>query len=198
MTEHAPCAGKTDSELVALTLRDRDVYACLIRRYETPLARYIRRISGYTDDDIADILQNAFINAYRNLNDFDPSLKFSSWLYRIVHNETISHHRKQRARPQIVSVEEESDVFDLIASEVDVPKDVDRAMAMRRIRESIDGMDPKYRDVLVLRFFEDKDYREISDILQKPMGTVATLINRAKTQLRAQMEQDSSLSHFLP
>ena len=191
MTGHEHCAEKTDAELVALTLEDRESYACLIRRYEEPLARYVRRISGYSDDDIADILQNAFIGAYRNLNDFDPSLKFSSWLYRIVHNETISHHRRYRARPQTISIQEGDDVFALLASEVDVPRDVGRTIAAQRIRDVLGSLDPKYREVLVLKYLEDKDYREISDILQKPMGTIATLINRAKKQFRAKVEHDS-------
>ncbi|OGM96080.1 hypothetical protein A2333_02645 [Candidatus Wolfebacteria bacterium RIFOXYB2_FULL_49_7] len=193
MTDHGQCAEKTDEELVTLTLKDRELYACLIRRYEAPLARYVWRISGYSDDDIADILQNAFISAYRNLNGFDPSLKFSSWLYRIVHNETISQHRKRRARPQTVSVEENDDVFELLASEVDVARDADRAMTAMRIRAVLDAMDPKYREVLVLKYLEDKDYREISDILQKPMGTIATLINRAKKQFKGKVE-DGPLS----
>lgn len=188
MTDQDPCMGKTDEELVSLTLEDREQYACLIRKYEAPLARYVRRIAGLSDDDIADVLQNAFINAYRNLNDFDPSLKFSSWIYRIVHNETISHHRRRTARPQTISVEEGDDVFELLASEVDVPRDVDRKMTARRIRDIVESLDPKYRDVLVLQYLEDKDYREISDILQKPMGTIATLISRAKKQFREKIE----------
>ncbi len=192
MTDQDPCTLKTDEELVALTLIDREQYACLIKKYEAPLARYVRRIAGLSDDDIADVLQNAFINAYRNLNDFDPTLKFSSWIYRIAHNEAISHHRKRIARPQTISVEEGDDVFELLASEVDVPRDVDRKMAARRIRSILDVMDPKYRDVLVLKFLEDKDYREISDILQKPMGTVATLINRAKKQFYIRSRKNRS------
>lgn len=189
MTDIGNCTEKSDEELVVLTLADREMYTCLIRRYEAPLTRYVRRISGASDDDVADILQNAFISAYRNLNDFDPSLKFSSWMYRIVHNETISQHRRRQTRPQTISVEEGDDVFELLASEVDVPKDIDRRLAARRIRNVLDTMDPKYREVLVLKFLEDKDYREISDILQKPMGTVATLINRAKKQFRERAEE---------
>ena len=191
MTDHGQCAEKTDEELVALTLKDRELYACLIRRYEAPLARYVRRISGYSDDDIADILQNTFIGAYRNLNDFDPSLKFSSWLYRIAHNETISQHRKSHARPQAISVEDGGGMFELLASEVDVAHDIDRKMAAHWVRDVLESMDLKYREVLILKYFEDKDYREISDILQKPMGTVATLINRAKKQFRGKVESAS-------
>ncbi|EKD23568.1 MAG: hypothetical protein ACD_81C00218G0012 [uncultured bacterium] len=194
MIDHDSYEEKSDTELVALTLQDRNVYAYLIRRYEIPLVRYVRRISGYSDDDIADILQDAFIGAYRNLNDFDTSLKFSSWIYRIVHNETISHHRKRQTRPQTVFVEEGSDLFESLASEVDVPRDVDQALVAQRIRAILDTMDAKYRDVLVLKFLEDKDYREISDILQKPMGTVATLINRAKKQFKEKVEHDVAIS----
>lgn len=190
MIDQEQCAQKTDAELVTLTLMNREFYVCLIKRYEVPLARYVRRISGCSDDDIADILQNAFISAYRNLNDFDTSLKFSSWLYRIVHNETISQHRKKLARPSTVSVEEGDDIFEALPSSVDVLRDVDRRMTARHIREVLDTLDPKYRDVLVLRYLEDKDYREISDILQRPMGTVATLINRAKKQFRERVERD--------
>ena len=188
------CMGKTDEELVALTLQDREQYACLISRYEAPLERYIRRISGLSNDDIADVLQNTFINAYRNLNDFDTSLKFSSWIYRIAHNEAISHHRRRQARPQTVSVDDSDDTFASLASEVDVPHDVDRRMLAQRVRDVLAMMDPKYRDVLVLQYLEDKDYREISDILQKPMGTVATLISRAKQQFKKQVEQTTLAS----
>lgn len=193
MTDQGQCAEKTDEELVVLTLKDREMYTCLIRRYEAPLARYVRRISGYSDDDIADILQDAFIGAYRNLNDFDPSLKFSSWLYRIVHNETISQYRKRRVRPQTVPVEEGDAMFELLASETDVARDVEQKMTAGRTRAVLNAMDPKYRDVLVLKFLEDKDYREISDILQKPMGTIATLINRAKKQFRERAEKETLL-----
>lgn len=184
------CAQKTDEELAVMALADREIYECLINRYRAPLTRYVRRISGYSNDDIADILQNAFLSAYRNLGHFDASMKFSSWIYRIVHNETISQHRKRLARPKTVSSEVGDDGFMALPSAVDVARDVDRQMAARHIREVLDTMDPKYRDVLVLKFLEDKSYREISFILQRPMGTIATLINRAKKQFRERIERD--------
>ena len=59
-------------------------------------------------------------------------------------------------------------------------KELERKFTSEEIRNILSKIDAKYKEVLVLRFLEEKDYKEISDILEKPMGTVATLINRAK------------------
>ena len=72
MTAYRNCEEKTDEELVKLTLADQEWYLCLMRRYEAKLTRYIRRISGLNDQDLEDVLQDIFIKAYRNLNEFDP------------------------------------------------------------------------------------------------------------------------------
>ena len=75
-------SNKTDEELVILSLENQNIFAYLINRYQKKIARYIKRISGLSDDDIEDVLQDVFIKTYRNLNAFDSNLKFSSWLYR--------------------------------------------------------------------------------------------------------------------
>ena len=158
-------------------------------RYEEALLRYVRRISYATKEDAEDILQEVFLSVYQNLNDFDESLKFSSWIYRIAHNKTVSAGRKTNARPKTVSTDEDSDLFAFIASDEDILKDLEKKCDAKKTREIIGRMDKKYQDVLVLKFLEDKDYREISDILKKPMGTVATLINRAKKKLEAELNK---------
>ena len=122
------------------------------------------------------------MKVYRNLNDFDQSLKFSSWIYRIAHNQVVSNWRKTKSRPQVLKFEADEDFLKFIAADGDVASDVERRFAGEDVRRIINSLDEKYREVLVLKFLEGKDYREISDILQKPLGTVATLINRAKKQ----------------
>ncbi|MDD5489902.1 MAG: sigma-70 family RNA polymerase sigma factor, partial [Candidatus Moranbacteria bacterium] len=87
MIEKENCREKTDEEMVALTLKNQDYFACLVERYEPKLMRYIRRISAATQEDAEDLLQDVFVKVYRNLNDFDQKLKFSSWIYRIAHNQ---------------------------------------------------------------------------------------------------------------
>lgn len=181
---------KTDEELVRETLVHPDRYAVLVERYEKKLARYIGRVVPLSDDDIKDVLQDVFIKAYQNLNDFDGNLLFSSWIYRIAHNEAITLIRKRkhlvRFAPSSDAEDDELDagVVEAIAADDDVEEEVGRRLQSEQAQHLLDELDPLYRTILILRFAEQKDYREISDILRKPMGTVATLLYRAKKQFR--------------
>ncbi len=182
---------KTDEELVALTLEDQEVFYHLIKRYEKKLLNYILRISSTSRENAEDILQEVFIKIYRNLNGFDTDLKFSSWAYRITHNETMSHFRKNQAKLKITSIDddENNNLINLLKSSLDVKKDFSSKEIYQKVREVINLLPAKYSEILVLRYLEEKDYQEISDILQIPMGTVATLINRAKTKFKTEAIQ---------
>ena len=180
---------KKDEELVALTLENPDIYQVLVERYEEKLMRYVMRISASYREDAEDILQDVFLSAYRNLNEFDQDLKFSSWIYRITHNKVISHYRKKNARPKTTTYEGDSELINILSSDEDIAKELEKRQKSDEVREILDTLDERYREVLVLKFLEDKDYKEISDILQKPMGTVATLINRAKKQFREKLQE---------
>jgi len=174
---------KTDEELVKLTLENPDYYYLLMKRYEDKIFRYIMRISGVPKEDVEDILQDVFLSAYKNINDFDTNLKFSSWLYRIAHNKTISFWRKVKVRPKTITTDDDEIVLHLASNE-DIAKELNRKMEAEELRKALNSLNENYREVLMLKFIEDKSYQEISDILEKPMGTVATLINRAKKQFR--------------
>jgi len=182
MLDKENCGEKTDEELVALTLKNQDFFSCIVERYEAKLTRYIRRISATTQEDAEDLLQEIFVKVYRNLYGFDPSLKFSSWIYRIAHNQVISQWRKTKSRPQVLKFEADEDFLKFIAADEDLAGNIERKFTGEEVRDVISRLDGKYKEVLVLKFLEEKDYKEISDILRKPLGTVATLINRAKKQ----------------
>ena len=175
---------KSDNELVVLALNDPNYFGILMERYEGKLLTYIRRISSVTHEDAEDILQNSFLKAYQNLNNFDKELTFSSWIYRIVHNETVSMWRKNKARPQGNVAQVDDEFLERIVDNVDIVADVDREFLRKVIDKLLDDMDDKYREILILKYIEDKSYDEISDILKKPAGTVATHLNRAKKQFR--------------
>jgi RNA polymerase sigma-70 factor, ECF subfamily len=189
MLDKERCAGKTDEEVVALTIENQDFFSCLVDRYSEKLTRYIMRISSSTREDAEDLLQEIFVKAYRYINDFDQSLKFSSWIYRIAHNQVISQWRKTKSRPQVIKFEADEDFLKFIANDEDLALDTERKFESEEVRGLVDTLDEKYKEVLVLKFIEGKDYKEISDILQKPLGTVATLINRAKKQLKKTIEE---------
>jgi len=174
----------TDQEIIKRTLTDRNAYSLIVERYEASLARYIRRLGCSDKDAIKDLLQEIFIKTYLNLNDYDSSLQFSSWIYRIAHNETVSFFRKNSTRPRVAISDEELAMFEQVKDEVDIRLIVEQAHDTRILHDALARLENKYRDVLILRFLEEKSYEEISDILKIPMGTVATLVSRGKAKLK--------------
>lgn len=177
---------KTDEELVALSIDDAEQFGRLVERYEARLFRYIRRISGFTKELAEDVLQEVFMSIHENLNNFDQNLSFSSWSYRIAHNKVVSHIRKD-SKLKIVPIETDEDdvsLIDLLASDLDLENDLSKKEQSRKVQKALSMLSIKYKEILVLKFLEDMSYDEISDVLKIPMGTVATLISRAKEQFR--------------
>ncbi len=179
-----PISELDDAELVRLSLADPDRFSYIISRYQEKLARYIRRLGANSTEDVEDILQEVFLKVYLNLNDFNPDLKFSSWIYRIAHNQVISHFRKRQARPEAHSLPIDSEGLQLLADDMALDRQSDVHLRQEVILAALQQIDSRYREILILKFFEDKSYQEISDILKKPAGTVASLLNRAKKSLK--------------
>ena len=188
------CEQKTDTQLVDLSLENQEYYYFLMKRYEMPLMNYVRKLSGMNRVDIEDILQEVFILAYQNLNDYDRQFKFSSWIYRIAHNQTVSMLRKRTKNDQDISWDEH-DLEQLVHSDVDIEQVLLQKMGYHDLLRIINLLPLKYKEVLLLKFVEEKDYQEISDILRKPMGTIGTLINRAKKKLFQEIEKIKSRSN---
>jgi RNA polymerase sigma-70 factor (ECF subfamily) len=184
---------KSDSELVELALKNKEFYGFLIQKYQDKLKRYILRISGGVYNDADDILQDVFIKVYKNLNDYDPKLKFSSWIYRITHNETISFLRKINRKPTTYNFEIDAVKVKTIEEDLTLDQKLDNQKIKENLLKIISALDKKYQDVVLLRYSEDKDYQEISDILKKPQGTVATLLRQAKGQLKQEITKNIHL-----
>lgn len=188
MATNTPTNAQTDILLVRQALAESDAFGRIIEKYQEPLRRYVRRIANPGNDELDILLQDIFIKVYENLNDFDQSLPFSSWIYRIAHNESIdSFRRKKHHGASLDDPAYDDDTVTLgetIAAEGDMSSDLDREYFKKNIGAVLEELEPKYRSVLVLKFLEDKDYNDISDILRKPPGTIATLIHRAKKEFR--------------
>lgn len=174
----------SDSDIVNRTLVDNNYFGYLIERYEDKLKRYIYRLGINNPEDQSDVMQEIFIKAYKNLNSFDTSLSFSSWIYRIAHNEAINWYRKQKVRPEGNLVVNGDEVLKIISEKEDGAEIAfDKQINAHELTVALGKIDKKYRDVLILRYFEEKDYLEISDILKIPTGSVGTLVLRGKKQL---------------
>jgi len=113
-----------DCELVRLSLENADFFAQIVQKYEKPLLRYLLRISNVSLEEAEDLLQEIFIKVYQNLWDFDESLKFSSWIYRIAHNETISAWRKKISRGKKINLEKILWSLKDMETQIVVPDDI--------------------------------------------------------------------------
>jgi RNA polymerase sigma-70 factor (ECF subfamily) len=167
----------SDEEIVKLVSKqDQELFSHLIKRYQDKLMRYAVYLTG-DEDKSADIVQETFIKTYINLNSFDPQKKFSSWIYRIAHNQAMSsfpRHQKQVTLPDDFE-------FD---SGVNLEDDLIKQEFQAHTTKCLKKMPIIYREPLSLFFIEEKSYEEISDILRIPTGTVGTRINRAKLILK--------------
>ena len=171
----------TDEEIVRITREeDKEFYTYLVRRYEEKLLRYIKRYIK-NEDASEDVLQTTFIKAYENLNGFDIKKRFSSWIYRIAHNEALNKLKKENRSVSGFDPE----IFEMLVENNSNPE---KEYVTKELREQIGKcfleLPIKYREVLTLFYLEEKKYEEISDILRLPAGTVATRINRGKKLLK--------------
>src|SRR3990167_1228916 len=163
----------SDEEIAEVVrTKDKEAYAEIIKRYQTKLMRYARYIMG--DDHMgADVVQEGFIKAYVNLNGFNSKKKFSSWIYRIVHNEAMNMLNKHVKQLPINRVVE----FD---GGVNLENEFIKNEMINHAHLCLEQMPIIYKEPLSLFYLEEKSYEEISDILRIPIGTVGTRINRAK------------------
>jgi len=167
----------SDEEVAEITrTKNKESYAEIIKRYQGKLMRYAKYLMS-DDERAADVVQGAFIKAYINLNSFDSRRKFSSWIYRIVHNEAMNLINKyKKEQPLFENID-----FD---SGINIEEEYTQNEVRKMVRNCLKEMSLLYREPLSLHYLEEKSYKEISDILRIPIGTVGTRINRAKLIMR--------------
>lgn len=169
----------TDESIVAsIVAGDVDAYAEIMARYEPKLHRYVTYlIHNQTMAD--DVVQDTFIKAYQNLKGFNPKYKFSSWIYRISHNEAMNAIKKLRHMS-------DTDIDELPDTGYDqrIEELVDSSILSEHVQGCLGKLEPKYREVIQLVYFEHMKYEEVSDVLRIPTSTVGVWLSRAKTRLR--------------
>jgi len=177
-----------DRRLVALAKVSSENFRAIMERYWDRLFGYVRRISYFSQEDIEDILQEVFLKVFRYLNDYDEKLAFSTWIYRIAHNCVIDEIRKKKARPKDVWLEAE-EWRTIFQDKLDLENFLTIKISLEKVKQIMEKLPLEYKEVLILRFWEEKDYEEIMDILQKPKGTVASLINRGRKKLLEELRK---------
>ena len=178
----------TDEEIFLKISKDADLFGYIVDRYEDKMKRYILRNSGFNKFDIDDLLQDIFLAVYQNANSFRFDMKFSSWIYRIAHNKIVDYWRKNQKNKNEISVEENLFLVESIFNKNEVEDEIEKTESKEIVQKVLPFVKEKYRQVLVLRFLEEKSYEEISDILEKTKATVGTLVRRGKEDFKKQME----------
>ena len=161
-------------------------FAVLVSRYQDPVfsmaLRFVRR-----ERDAEDIAQEAFLRAYRGLEGFKGDSKFSTWLYRITWNLCTDWLRRNRKPGRLpVAIDDTEALAD---GRVDLERGLLAEEERRKVREALDGLDDKYRAVLILLYYQGMSYDQIAAVLEVPMKTVETRLYRARKLLRESLQR---------
>jgi len=167
----------SDEEIVKEVQQgNQDLYVVIMKRYENKLLRYAVNLIK-DKDKVTDIVQESFIKAFVNLNGFDTKKKFSSWMYRIVHNEAMNAVKRYQKE---VSLSDDLD----FESDENIEQDFEKKEISIKVEKCLEAIPLLYSEPLTLYYIDEKSYEEISEILRIPMGTVATRISRAKKLMK--------------
>ncbi len=164
-----------DKELVKRALAgDSASYEALFERHRSSVLGILQSRCG--DEALSeDILQEAFIKAYLNLEKYNPKYSFGGWLMTIAQNLFIDYTRKIENQPKQGEVELRS-----ISSGPNPEEHFMVAEDNRRLNEALESLTPAYRTIIEMRFWRDLSYEQIADELNLPIGTVKTQIFRAR------------------
>ncbi|MCM1076829.1 MAG: sigma-70 family RNA polymerase sigma factor [Bacteroides sp.] len=160
-----------DDEKLVARLRDpstcREAFSELIKLYTEPLYRQIRRmVQSHEDTD--DILQNTFLKAWQNIENFRGDAKLSTWLYKIAINESLSFLEKESKRRGLSLDDEESGIVSTIHADTNIDGD---ALALK-LREAIATLPEKQRLVFNMRYYDDMKYEQMSEIMGTSVGAL--------------------------
>lgn len=178
-------AERTDEEVARqVQAGDSEAFGVLVDRYEPKLLRYAHRFL-FGRDDAQDVVQEAFLKAYANIQGFDTKRTFSPWIYRVAHNVFVTALGQRQAAT--VPLPEGDTLWPQPVASETADSETERRLLREMLDASLATLDAKYREPLVLHYFEDMDYESISEILHIPVSTVGVRLNRGRALLRTRI-----------
>ena len=177
----------TDEKLIDLfkNNEDRDAYTEIAIRFKDKLKSFAFR---YTNDDALaeDLVQETLIKVYKKKHLYKPMGKFSTWIYTIIQNLAITEIRKKSRRGTFTFTELGNDDVEFIAKSPDNNNadNINDKNDNQIIHESLQELDIEFRNIIIFRDIQELSYDEISKIIQIPLGTVKSRINRGRLKLK--------------
>ena len=181
---------RTDEEILDEIVRgDMKAFDAIVRRYRDRLLNFVFRFVGDVES-AEDIVQETFLRAYRNRDQYPVLLNFSTWLYTIAGNLAKSELRR-RKRWRLLSLDWGDDRGGVHLSDETRRPDLvtESAMAEDQVQRAIESLPPNYREAILLRDVEGLTYEEIAEIVGCPVGTVKSRLNRARLRLQRKLRR---------
>lgn len=174
---------KKDLILVEEAKRGSDkAFASLMNRYRDPIYYLLLKMVS-NQSDAEDLTIEAFGKAFRSLDSYTPNYAFSTWLFKIATNNCIDFIRKKQVSPSLLDSHPDNldDITSNIQSDTPDPEEIliNQQMVIH-LREIVNQLKPLYKSLIVLRYFKEYSYEEISSELKIPIGTVKAQLYRAK------------------
>ncbi|MBK9175911.1 MAG: sigma-70 family RNA polymerase sigma factor [Flavobacteriales bacterium] len=180
----------SDAELLALYRKEESrnyAFNLLVRQYQRRLYAFIRRM--VTDHDEAqDVLQNTFIKAWKGLDRFREESQLYSWLYRIAHNECLSHLRRQR-RHLFVS---DAKAIERLTTTLDSSEHFSGDAIQRRLQAAVLRLPDKQRAVFIMKYFEGLKYEEMSTATGTSVGALKSSYHIAVKKIEQWLVMDQT------
>lgn len=186
---------RSDQDLIRSILdNNQDDFVVLMERYQQKIFAYLYRFLYRNRDAALDVTQDVFIKVYENLRSIDLTRPIQPWIYRIAHNEAANYlrtvSRKREANLEEGQWEKVSGIEEKDSLEEEETRQV--------ILTALDRIDIKYRQVLILYFFEEKSYKEIAEIMGTSTNTVGTLISRGKKKMEKGLKHLAFIGSMVP
>tara|TARA_B100001175_G_scaffold47932_1_gene37324 strand:- start:483 stop:1070 length:588 start_codon:yes stop_codon:yes gene_type:complete len=180
----------SDEELILRFQKgDEQSYIELVNRYRDRLINFIYRFVNDTES-AEDIVQDALLKVYTHKHYYKNIAKFSTWLYTIAGNLAKTELRKKKTRKvtNLSQMGPEDKDFELTSNEPETDKATQNEYLEKRIQIAINKLPLHFKTVTILREIQELSYEEISKIVDVPLGTVKSRINRARLQLQKELK----------
>ncbi len=176
----------SDEELIK-KFQDGDLYAydLIVRRYKDQLLNFAYRFLGNLEES-EDVVQETFLRLYKNRHAYKQIAKFSTWIYTIAGNLAKTELRKRKRR-KLVSISElgfEDKEYEIEDLKADTERQADSILKEKIIKNAIENLPFRFKQVIILRDIQELSYEDISSILRIPLGTVKSRVNRARIKLQ--------------
>jgi RNA polymerase sigma-70 factor (ECF subfamily) len=161
-------------------------YTALVNKYQRGLSFHISKMVK-DQSRVEDLVQETFVKAFNNIQRYNTSYAFSTWLYRIGTNHTIDYLRKKKLQTLSIDAPVKAGDEDMKMQLRDHTSKTDRKIIrserQKLVRDAIENLPEKYRDVIKLRHMQEMTYQEIVEVLDRPLGTVKAHLFRAREML---------------